>query len=69
MLVAAGAAINGANSHGNTPLHLAAINGHAAACEALVAAGADVAAVNNDGKTAAAVAKNDATKAACTKPQ
>ncbi len=49
---------------GATPLHLASVNGHAAAVSALLAAGADRGATNKEGKTAAEVAKNDAVKAA-----
>ncbi|KAF8060498.1 histidine--tRNA ligase [Scenedesmus sp. PABB004] len=41
-LLAAGAPPDAANADGDTPLHVAARRGHAAACAALVAGGADV---------------------------
>ncbi len=65
MLVDAGASVSAVNSQGNTPLHLAAINGHEATCKVLVTElGADPTVRNKEGSTCVDVAKNPATKAA-----
>src|SRR5690606_13305739 len=48
--------LNARSKDGNTPLHLAAYNGHLSAVEALMAAGADLTIENGDGLTAADVA-------------
>lgn len=48
-----------AHAQGNTALHLAAINGHAAAVRALLAGGAPLGAANGEGKVAAQLAKTD----------
>jgi uncharacterized protein len=44
--------INGQSTHGQTPLQMAASNGHLDACEMLITAGADVNGVNKQGETA-----------------
>ena len=51
-LVRHGADLTAANVDGNTPLHFAASNGHAAMAEFLVNNGADVNAANAYGETA-----------------
>ncbi|HEY7175986.1 MAG TPA: ankyrin repeat domain-containing protein [Micromonosporaceae bacterium] len=56
LLIDAGAAVNGKQRHGWTPLHSAAANGDETLVTRLLAAGADPAATNDDGHTAADVA-------------
>jgi uncharacterized protein len=50
-LLAAGARVDIANSHGTTPLMRAVLHGHTAAVAALLAAGVDVHCARNDGYT------------------
>jgi hypothetical protein len=50
--LAAGAAADSRDAHGNTALHLAAYSGHLPAVSALLAAGADKDARNKEGQTA-----------------
>lgn len=57
LLIAAGADVNGRQSHGYAPLHSAAQNGDATLADALLAAGADRSATNDDGRTPAQVAE------------
>lgn len=45
------ASVNAQNAYGNTPLHIACLNGHLSICEELCASGADVEAVNYRGQT------------------
>lgn len=47
-LVASGEKVDARDSHGRTPLHIAAFGGHHAAMKALVASGADPNALEND---------------------
>lgn len=46
LLLNSGAEVNAQNSYGNTPLHVACLNGHLRCCEELVLAGADIEALN-----------------------
>jgi ankyrin repeat protein len=62
--LAAGAAVDGRDSHGRTPLHVATFRGHHEAIRLLAAAGADLGALENDrydAVTIAAVADDEAT--------
>jgi len=52
LLSSPGAAVNGTDERGSTPLLEAARYGHEDVCRVLIAAGADVKAKDRDGKTA-----------------
>lgn len=53
VLIRAGVSLDQRDASGKTPLHIAAIFGHAAAARALIAAGADPEARSDDGRTPA----------------
>ena len=64
LLLAAQAPTSSPNlQQGNTPLHLAAINGHAATCKVLLEYGADRSVLNKEGKKPIDIAKNPETRA------
>jgi serine/threonine-protein phosphatase 6 regulatory ankyrin repeat subunit A len=45
-----GAEVDARNSYGNTPLHIACLNGHASLCSELAYCGADINALNYRGQ-------------------
>jgi len=55
-LVEAGADIDAVNAFGNTPLHIACLNGHESVSRHLVASGADYNLINHAGQSAVHIA-------------
>lgn len=51
LLLNNGAMVDAQNAYGNTPLHIACLNGHFPICQELYASGADIEAVNYRGQT------------------
>lgn len=56
VLLSAGADVDIQNSYGNTPLHIACLNGNVSICMELVAYGANLEAINYRGQTALHIA-------------